>query len=303
MGSNGRGAIHRVRGAAPADVAVWDCHVHLYGDPPHQRGLRLLEASRRLGIQKLFASRLWAGNRVPATATPDQFQVCNRSVERWIERAPDQILGNCFVSCTYPDEAERELEECIERRGFRGLKLYAACRYDDPRVLPVVARAARYGIPVLLHVTQRRVNEAPGQYASDAREVAYLAERLPGAKLILAHLNGGGDWAFSIKTARPYPNIFLDISGSSVDAGMVEAAYEAVGAERLLFGTDSSMCEGVGKLQGAEIPEQAKQLIWGANLQRLLQTKDVRTKDEMIIPRQPSSSFALRLSSRCGVWP
>jgi predicted TIM-barrel fold metal-dependent hydrolase len=191
-------------------------------------------------------------------------------VERWLELAPDRLLGYCFVSCTYPEEAERELEECVERRGFRGLKLYAACRYDDPRVMPVVARAAHYGVPALLHVVQRRTSELPGQYVSDGREVAFLAERLPRAELILAHLGGGGDWAFSLKAVRPHPNVAVDLSGSGCDAGLVEAAYEAVGADRLLFGTDGSLCEGVGKLQGADIPAPAKARAWGANLQRLL---------------------------------
>ena len=122
---------------------MWDCHGHLYDDPGGERGRRLLEAMDRLGIQKMMVSRLWADNRVPATASPEDFRRCNRAVEGWIERAPDRFLGYCFVSCTYPAEAERELEECVERRGFRGLKLYAPCRYDDPRVEPAVARAAR----------------------------------------------------------------------------------------------------------------------------------------------------------------
>jgi predicted TIM-barrel fold metal-dependent hydrolase len=230
----------------------------------------LLEAARRLGIQRLLASRLWADNRVPATATPDDFRRCNRAVEGWVARYPQMLDGYCFVSCTYPQEAERELEECVTRRGFRGLKLYAPCRYDDPRVLPVVARAAGYGIPTLLHVVQRREREASGQYASDGREVAFLAERLPDAKLILAHIGGGGDWAFSIKAVRPHANVYVDLSGSVVDAGMVETAYAAVGADRLLFGTDSSMCEGVAKLAGAAIPAEAKRDVWGVNCLRML---------------------------------
>jgi predicted TIM-barrel fold metal-dependent hydrolase len=97
-----------------------------------------------------------------------------------------------------------------------------------------------------------------------------LAQPLPNADLILAHIGGGGDWAFSLKAVRPHPNIYVDLSGSVHDAGMVEAAYAAVGADRLLFGTDGSMCEGVGKLQGAEMPAAEKASVWGGNLQRLL---------------------------------
>ncbi|HET7771260.1 MAG TPA: amidohydrolase family protein [Chloroflexota bacterium] len=257
-------------GAAPDDVPVWDCHGHLYDDPGGARGTRLLTSLDRLGIERLFVSRLWADNRVPATATPDDFRRANRAVEAWTARHPDRFLPYCFVSCTYPDEALRELEECVEQRGFKGLKLYAACRYDDPRVEPVVARAAHYGIPTLLHVVQRRVQESPGQYVSDGREVAHLAQRLPTANLIMAHVGGGGDWRYSVKLVKPCPNVYVDLSGSVVDAGLVEHAYAVVGAERLLFGTDASLTEGVGKLQGAEIPVSAKQTIWGANLQRLL---------------------------------
>jgi uncharacterized protein len=254
----------------PPDVPVWDCHGHIYDDPGGARGRRLLDAMDRLGIEKIFVSRLWAENRVPATASPEDVRRSNEAVAGWTERHPDRFIPYCFVSCVYPDEALRELEMCVEQRGFRGLKLYAACRYDDPRVEPVVARAAHYGIPTLLHVVQRRTHDIAGQYVSDGREVAYLAERLPDAPLILAHVGGGGDWAFSLKAVRAYPNVYVDLSGSVVDAGLVEASYDAVGPERLLFGTDSSMTEGVGKLLGAQIPPDAKRPIWGATLQQIL---------------------------------
>jgi predicted TIM-barrel fold metal-dependent hydrolase len=258
----------------PSDVPVWDCHGHLYDDPGGARGRQLLAAMDRLGIERIFVSRLWAENRVPATATPQDVQRCNEAVAGWAERHPDRFIPYCFVSCVYPEEALRELELCVEQRGFCGLKLYAACRYDDPRVEPVVARAARYGIPTLLHVTQRRTGESAGQFASDGREVAYLAQRLPNARLILAHVGGGGDWGYSIKAVRPYPNVYVHLPGSVVDAGLVEAAHAAVGPQRLLFGTDSSMTEGVGKLLGAHIPAAEKRPIWGATLQGLLRRSD-----------------------------
>ncbi|HEU5318765.1 MAG TPA: amidohydrolase family protein [Chloroflexota bacterium] len=268
--------VERWPDAAPDDVPVWDCHGHLHDDPGGPRGARLLDAMDHLGIERILVSRLWGDNRVPATATPDDFRRANRAVEGWTARHRDRFLPYCFVSCTYPEEAERELEECVERRGFLGLKLYAACRYDDPRVEPVVARAARYGIPTLLHVVQRRVQEIPGQYVSDGREVAHLARRLPDAALIMAHVGGGGDWAYSLKAVRPHANVYVDLAGSVVDAGLVERAYAAVGPGRLLFGTDGSMCEGTGKLRGADIPDADKRPIWGETLRGLLERRERR---------------------------
>ncbi len=110
----------RVTGAAPADIPVWDCHGHIYDDPGGARGRRLLNAMDKLGIQRIFVSRLWSDNRVPATATPEDVRRCNEAVAGWVERHPDRFIPYCFVNCTYPDEAQRELEVCVGQRGFRG---------------------------------------------------------------------------------------------------------------------------------------------------------------------------------------
>src|SRR5262249_24235443 len=47
----------------------------------------------------------------------------------------------------------------------------------------------------------------------------------------------------------PHRNVYLDLSGSGVDGGMVEACLESVGAERLLWGSDITMDTGWAKLR------------------------------------------------------
>jgi hypothetical protein len=44
----------------------------------------------------------------------------------------------------------------------------------------------------------------------------------------------------------------VDLSGSGVDAGMLEAALECVGAERMVWACDVTMDTGLGKLRYLE---------------------------------------------------
>jgi hypothetical protein len=48
------------------------------------------------------------------------------------------------------------------------------------------------------------------------------------------------------------PNIYPDLSGSGVDRGMLDSAVEALGADRLLWGSDLTMCTGLAKLRALD---------------------------------------------------
>jgi len=51
---------------------------------------------------------------------------------------------------------------------------------------------------------------------------------------------------------RDLPNVFVDLSGSGVDGGMLEECVEAVGVERLLWGCDLTIDTGWAKLRYLE---------------------------------------------------
>src|SRR5206468_1184770 len=98
--------------------------------------------------------------------------------------------------------------------------------------------------PDLEYGWQHRRRDWPGQEASDAVELCALASRHPDMRFILAHIGGGGDWHHSLAAVRAAPNVYVDLSGSGVDAGMLEACLAAVGVARLLWGTDITMDTG-----------------------------------------------------------
>jgi predicted TIM-barrel fold metal-dependent hydrolase len=67
--------------------------------------------------------------------------------------------------------------------------------------------------------------------------------------------------------------VAVDLAGSDPTAGLTEMAVRELGAERVIYGSDvagRSFASQLAKVQGADIPEEAKRLILGGNLKRLL---------------------------------
>jgi predicted TIM-barrel fold metal-dependent hydrolase len=161
---------------------------------------------------------------------------------------PSRIAG--YVAVNPNDEAHAAAS--IERwlgAGMIGIKLAASRRANDPQVDHVAELARQHGVPILHHIWQHRRREWPGQEASDAMELLELSRRHPAVPLILAHIGGGGDWNHSLQAVTSRDNIFVDMSGSGVDGGMLEAAIRWIGVDRLLWGCDLTMCTGLAKLR------------------------------------------------------
>jgi predicted TIM-barrel fold metal-dependent hydrolase len=155
------------------------------------------------------------------------------------------------VNPNYTAHARAEIARCLAA-GMIGIKLAASRRADDPLLDPVCALAREHGVPVLQHIWQHRRRDWPGQEASDGVELCTLARRHPEVAFILAHIGGGGDWLHSLHALREVPNVYVDLSGSGVDGGMLEACVEAAGVSRLLWGTDLTMDTGWAKLRYLE---------------------------------------------------
>jgi len=248
---------------------VIDCHAHL---THHSRATweaddrKLIEAADKLGIDQLCCSTLTPHR--PATA--DGFRECNRWTADGMHRFPGRVLGYCYVNPGYGTEALEEIRRCVSDRGFIGVKLYNEYTCTEPVVFPIVELAIELGVPILQHASHSHYFVEDQPRMSDGGHLAELARCYPEAMLICAHISGGGDWEWTIKTLRHAPNVLLDTSGSVTDEGTVEMAAAVVGVDRLLFGCDSSMTAGVGKIRGANLSPQDKQKILGGNMGRLL---------------------------------
>jgi len=234
-----------------------DIHAHFYSELSGRADWTTvndarLVAGRRIGITNHVASILgtW-GARSPTyfPSTRDVSHANDRMVE--LANAHREVLGYCVINPNYTTHALQEIENRVAQ-GMVGIKLAASRRADDKLLDPIAALASERGLPILHHVWHHRRREWPGQEASDALELATLAERHPETRFIMAHLGGGGDWSHSLRVVRDVPNIWIDLSGSGVDADMLDAAVMAIGPERLLWGADITLDTGWAKLRYLE---------------------------------------------------
>jgi predicted TIM-barrel fold metal-dependent hydrolase len=165
---------------------------------------------------------------------------------------PDRVRWYVAVNPNDTAHALTEIDRGVAA-GAIGVKLAAARRADDPLLDPIAERAVAGGLPILHHIWQHRRRHWPSQDASDGMDLVRLAVRHPRANFILAHIGGGGDYQHTFAAVRDVPNVYLDLSGSGVDRGMLDNAYAAVGAKRLVWGADITLCTGLAKLWALEV--------------------------------------------------
>jgi len=246
-----------------------DCHNHVTTLTKRWPPLdAVVKSLRQLGIEKCCCSH----PVTRMTAEPHEVRAANDDILAAMRRYPDLILGQCFVNPAYGRHAQDEITRCVVDNGMMGVKLYFQYRIDEPVQFPIIERCIALGVPILMHAAHPT---DPGDLAmqprvSSGEHFVAVARRYPEALLICAHIGGGGDWEWQIKALREAPSVYLDTSGSVIDAGMIERCVRDLGAERLLFGTDMNHERGVGKILDAEITERQRQMIFGENMQKIL---------------------------------
>jgi predicted TIM-barrel fold metal-dependent hydrolase len=213
-----------------------------------------LRAGERVGITVHIASVLGTWGHTSPIYFPSPRDVTLGNDEMLALQARESHRVRSYVTVN-PNDTTHALEEiarCAER-GAVGIKLAASRRADDPLLDPIAAEAERRGFPVLHHIWQHRTREWPNQEISDGADLGRLAARHPRVSFILAHIGGGGDYRHTFPAVEDLPNVYLDISGSGVDRGMLDDAVRAVGPGRLLWGSDITMETALAKLRALEV--------------------------------------------------
>lgn len=237
-------------------VVNW--HEHVWIDSAYKLNIEscdLLAAHLRL----VYTDKAAISFPLAWSATPETVETCNNVVAEAVARHPDLYLGMCFVDPHHGKYAVAEIERCINELGFIGVKLYHQCKMDDSLQYSIIEKCIELDIPILMHAGRLSPLENNTQpNLADSRQFYNISQKYPEAVIIMAHIGGGGDWHWQLKGLADCRNIFVDISGSVYDFGIVEETVEIFGAERVLFGTDGSLSSGVGKLLGAELTDQEK---------------------------------------------
>ncbi|MGI6562454.1 MAG: amidohydrolase family protein [Clostridia bacterium] len=214
----------------------------------------LVEAAKRAYMDVLVVSRPISGG----SPTPEMFRAKNNVVAAAMKRYPQIIKGMAYVNPGYMKESLYEIDRCIKELGMTGIKLYNQYFISDPVVRPVIEKCIELDIPILSHAGKLNTVPNPQPTISDGTHFAEAARNYPEAVFVYGHIGGGGDWQWSLKAIADYPNVYADISGSVYDEGIIEQAVSYLGAGRLLFATDGSFSQGIGKLLGANISQEDK---------------------------------------------
>jgi len=237
---------------------VVDWHEHVWLNDRRELDLyncdSLVRAAETVGINIMVCSQPLFSSR----GEPDDTQRSNNAVYQAMCRYPGKIKGMCFVDSCFTEFAIREIKRCVLELGMIGVKLYNQHFINDPVQFPIIELCIDLNIPVLVHAGKLNHRPEAQPNVSDGTHFASIASRYPEVNMIMAHIGGGGDWQWSIKAIAGYKNIVTDISGGIIDNGMIEESVYHLGADRVLFGTDSSVSASVGKILGANITEEEK---------------------------------------------
>lgn len=230
----------------------------------------LIEDCQVLGIDRICVSIPLTGIGSEAPG-PDVISKTNDIVIEAIQKYPGKLFAYAYLHPGYAKHAEKEMTRCMAIDEMIGIKLYHQYFFNDPVVVSCVESAAEKNAFILLH--QGKVMDARSHQVeplcSDGYHIAELARKVPTAKIICGHILGGGDWEWTIKALKDTPSVYVDTSGSVIDAGTIEMAVDQLGPERLFFATDLSIEEGVGKILSANISKEDKKAIFSDNFNSL----------------------------------
>ena len=251
-------------------VEIWDLHCHLSGvpgDTPEARLGELVKYADRLGINRLcvYMGMTWSYDPSPA-----EFRKQNDEVLRALKRWPDRAFGFVYLNPKHVKESLAELDRCVRDGPMVGVKLWVAHKANNPELDPIVDRATELKAVIFQHTWFKSDGTTyPGE--SNPDELVELAKRHPNVPLICGHT--GGIWELGIRAVRPYPLISIDLAGSDPTNGFVEMAVRELGPERVLYGSDAggrSFASQLGKVYGANLPDDQRKLILAGNLKRQL---------------------------------
>lgn len=219
------------------------------------------------------------------------------SVAAAVRRHPSRFVG-FFMFNPAAGEVGARLTRALGEQQLRGICLFPAMhgyRLDDERVKEVFAGAADRGAAVFVHcgvltVGVRTKLGLPSPFdlrLGDPLALAAVAARFPGVPVIVPHF-GAGMLREALMAVEQCPNIHLDTSSSNgwlkYHPGLTldqvfRQALAVAGAERIVFGTDSSFFprgwqQPVYAAQEAALlaigaAEDDRQKIFGGNFDRL----------------------------------
>lgn len=168
----------------------------------------------------------------------------NRWYAEMLAREPGRWHAFASIQPLDRVSAMEELRYAVDH-GFKGIgEIHPAVQgfsLRDPAWIEVAEFASEHGLMINLHVTEPVGRPYQPKAGTEYEDIQWLVEQFPDLKIILAHWGG----LVLFHELNPYvrklfKNVFYDTAASPLlyDPGVFNLAVEAVGPEKLLYGSD-----------------------------------------------------------------
>lgn len=188
------------------------------------------------------------------------FQEGNRKLSEILQGVPE-IWGYIVLNPHYLEESLVEMEKYLSDSKFVGFKFHPEqnqYRLSNKNVYKLFERIAETGLPVLVHT-----------FPEQTRDLVGVAKAFPSVPIIMGHM-GGDRWWEGMIMATQTDNIYLEPCSSFPVADKVREGVEAVGPERVLFGSDSNLLNPaftIGMIEDANLTAEIKEKVFYKNAQ------------------------------------
>jgi len=239
-------------------------------------------------------------------------QAINNELSAIVNKYPDKYIGLASVAPQAPDSAAKELERAVTKLGLEGVCLlsHAQNEYlDNKKYWSIFAQAEKLDVPVYLHPSTPSTAMLKafidygypfsGPTLGFAADTSVHVMRLiysglfdlyPNLKIILGHMGEGLpfwlprlDFAWNAWWVNNRPainrkpseylktNFWINTSGLFFQPAL-QCAYQALGADRIMFGVDYPYQlneEAAQFMKEADIPDEDKEKICSSNAEKL----------------------------------
>jgi predicted TIM-barrel fold metal-dependent hydrolase len=177
----------------------------------------------------------------------------NDNLAKIVKMYPDKFTGFAHHDL-FSQNAADELERAVTKLGLRGFKLLSSGltrNIDDKEAYPVWEMAEKLEIPVLIHFGVLGGGGGPARnlHNLDPLSLWEVAASYPTLKFVIPHF-GACYFRELLQLCWACPNVMIDTSGSNQWMAWMPykltlrdlflKCLETVGANRIIFGTDSS---------------------------------------------------------------
>ncbi len=262
---------------------VFDFHVHFFPDNVAEKALSSLS---EIGGVKPYGSGTFDSLvsymkedhidyvlNQPVATKPDQVISINRQMIN-INKKSSGVLS---FGSMHPDfgrisDPAEELS-FISQNGLKGIKLHSEYQDfypDDDKLTPIYEACAKYNIIVLFHSGRDLGFTSVHATPDRLRQVA----RVPGIKLVLAHMGAYQLWNDVEKYLVGINNIYFDTAFTvEMDNSRMKELIKGQGFDKVLYASDfpwERQSLVYDKIKSLNLPSEAEELIFYKNAFNLL---------------------------------